>query len=123
MRGILIIWSMLVFSAISMAQNPTYYLNPGKKLNQYNITTLTTDNGLPSNSLLHIYQAKNGYIWISGYSGLVRYNGTDFQVFNNLNTDNLESNVFRNIAEDSEGTLWMTTQGNGLVSVKNPEFK
>ena len=122
-RYLHIIFTLLLFGSLLAAQNPTYYLNPDKKLTQYNFDKWTTENGLPTNSLLNIIQSSEGYLYISGYSGLIRYDGNKFKVFNNVNTEAFNSNVIRNIAEDSKGKVWMNTQGNGLVSLYNGQFK
>jgi ligand-binding sensor domain-containing protein len=120
-----IVFFIILFLAVShwgICQVPTYYLNPYKKLTQYNFKNWTTENGLPSNSLLHIHQSSDGYLWISGYSGLIRFDGNAFTVFNSSNTEAFESNVIRNLGEDKKGNLWMTTQGSGLVSYNNGKF-
>jgi len=122
MRVPFFIFLLLVTSVLGICQTPTYYLNPDKNLSQYNFSHWTTDNGLPSNSLLHIFQTSDGYLWISGYSGLIRFDGNKFTIFNTANTDVFESNVIRNLAEDSKGNLWMTTQGSGLVSYNKGKF-
>ena len=122
MRISLFIFFLLLASLLGIGQTPTYYLNPEKNLSQYNFSHWTTENGLPSNSLLYVYQTSDGYMWISGYSGLIRFDGNKFTVFNTVNTDVFESNVIRNLAEDSKGYLWMTTQGSGLVSYKSGKF-
>jgi ligand-binding sensor domain-containing protein/signal transduction histidine kinase len=122
MRNTFFIFLFFLTTVSGICQTPTYYLNPNKHLSQYNFSHWTTENGLPSNSLLHIYQTSDGYLWISGYSGLIRFDGNKFTIFNTASTDVFESNVIRNLAEDSQGNLWMTTQGSGLVSFKNGKF-
>jgi ligand-binding sensor domain-containing protein/signal transduction histidine kinase len=122
MRISIFIFILLLISVLGICQTPTYYLDPQKNLSQYNFNHWTTENGLPSNSLLHIFQTSDGYLWISGYSGLIRFDGDKFTIYNTTNTDVFESNVIRNLAEDSKGNLWMTTQGSGLVSFKKGKF-
>jgi ligand-binding sensor domain-containing protein/signal transduction histidine kinase len=122
MRITFFIFLFALTCLFGFCQTPTYYLNPEKKLSQYNFNHWTTENGLPSNSLLYIYQSHDGYLWISGYSGLIRFDGNKFTIFNTANTQAFESNVIRNLAEDSKGNLWMATQGSGLVSFKNGKF-
>jgi ligand-binding sensor domain-containing protein/signal transduction histidine kinase len=122
MKKLFLTYLFTVIAGFCFAQLPTYYLSPHKKLSQYNFKSWTTDNGLPSNSLLHILQSSDGYLWISGYSGLLRFDGNTFTVFNSSNTNVFESNVIRNLGEDKKGNLWMTTQGSGLVSYKNGTF-
>lgn len=123
MIRLLFLTSMLVLCLNEiLPQQPTYYLNPNKKLYQYNLETWSTDNGLPTNSLLSICQSRNGYIWIGSYEGLIRFDGDKFKVFNQFNTKELKSNNIRNITEARDGTIWMTTQGSGLVSYRNGKF-
>jgi len=122
MRNSLVILLFLLVSGAGFGQKPTYYLDPEKNLSQYNFSHWTTENGLPSNSLLHLYQTHDGYLWISGYSGLIRFDGNRFTIFNTANTSVFQSNVIRNLGEDSRENLWMTTQGSGLVSYKNGKF-
>ena len=118
------VFGLLVFYLLfGVAQNPTYYLNPNKRLPQYNFENWNTGDGLPTNSLLHLCQSNDGYLWITGYNGLIRFDGSHFSVFNSKNTDAFESDVVRKIAVDSSGTIWMTTQGSGLVSYSNGDFR
>lgn len=104
---------------LAQAKLPAYLLDPSKKINQYNIDVWTTNEGLPSNSLLHIVQSSEGYLWISGYNGLVRFDGNRFVVSTKKNTEALNSNVIGGISESSDSTLWITTQGSGVVRYKN----
>lgn len=122
MRLLTFIVVCCLLQGLAMAQIPTYHLNPEKKLTQYNLEHWTTEDGLPTNSLLHIHQDHKGYLWITGYSGLLRFDGVKFTLFNNANTEVFNSNVIRNIAEDSNGRLWLTTQGSGLVCFENGTF-
>nr|MDA3929723.1 hypothetical protein [Prolixibacteraceae bacterium] len=64
MKKVNLLIIVLFVTIASIAQNPTYYLNPNKKLSQNAINKLTTENGLSTNSLLHIYQARNGSLHI-----------------------------------------------------------
>jgi len=44
----------------------------------------SSDNGLPQNSITGIQQDKNGFIWITTNGGLVRFDGSNFRVFNTV---------------------------------------
>ena len=74
-------------------------------------------NGLPTSEANTIYATSDGFIWIGGYSGLVRYDGTSFQRqdssggITNANT----------LYEDSKGRLWIGTNDNGVVMVDKGE--
>lgn len=120
----LLLFAFILFfcSDVAIPQQPTYYLNPNKKLFQYNLETWSTDNGLPTNSLLSLCQSRQGYMWIGSYDGLIRFDGQSFKIYHRFNTKELKSNNIRKIIEADDGTLWMTTQGSGLVSLRNGEF-
>ncbi len=68
-------------------------------------------NGLPTSEANCVLAANDGYIWIGGYSGIIRYDGS---VFERLpSTDGLTSG--RGIFEDSQGRIWVATNDNGVV--------
>jgi ligand-binding sensor domain-containing protein/signal transduction histidine kinase len=124
MSRLLLVAFVFVYSCgITLSQQPTYYLNPNKRLYQYNLETWSTDNGLPTNSLLSLCQSKNGYIWIGSYDGLIRFDGQRFKIYHQYNAEELKTNNIRRIIESDDGTIWMATQGSGLVSFKNGKFK
>jgi len=82
-----------------------------------------TDQGLPQNSVFAIVQTQDGYIWIATQEGLVRFDGIRFTVFDKRNTPAISENNCQALFEDREGTLWAGTEGGGLVSLKNGQFK
>ncbi len=109
-----------VFSYCQLSDNSGRENN---RLIQYNIDNWDIDDGLPTNSLNDIVQTQDGYIWISGYSGLIRYDGINFKVFDKSNTAVFHENGIGSLAVDSKGVLWMTTQNSGLVAYENGHFK
>lgn len=57
---------------------------------QYNFERINTDNGLPTNAIKGLqFDEKNRFLWVATESGIVRYNGYDFQSFG----DNEQSNI------------------------------
>ncbi len=83
---------------------------------------INTDQGL-SNSLVNtIIQDKQGFIWLGTESGLNKYDGCNFKVFNS-DPDNLFSiraSGVKNIFEDHTGLLWLSFSTGGL-SYYNPK--
>ena len=78
---------------------------------QLRFDSLTTDNGLPQNSVFAIHQTRDGYLWLTTLDGLVRFDGLKFTVFNSGNTDGIQSNRFTCLYEDDEAALWIGTEG------------
>jgi len=53
---------------------------------QYRFDHWTADNGLPQNSVRDIVQTRDGYLWLTTFDGLVRFDGVRFTVFNKSNS-------------------------------------
>ncbi|MCD4792399.1 MAG: response regulator [Bacteroidales bacterium] len=124
MKYCLFILSFFIFFSYStFSQNSKNYLSSEKSLIQFNIDNWNKEKGLPTNSLIDICQTDDGYIWISSYSGLIRFNGVQFKIFDKTNTTVFKENGIGDLATDKEGTLWMTTQSSGLISYKDGKFK
>lgn len=85
---------------------------------------LPTTTALPSSEVRNIYQDKQGYIWISTYNGLVRYDGYSTLLFRpNSNSPEKSINAYVNIvAEDNESKLWIGTHGGLYVFDKKTEI-
>jgi signal transduction histidine kinase/ligand-binding sensor domain-containing protein len=81
---------------------------------QYRFDHWTADNGLPQNSVRDIVQTRDGYLWLTTFDGLVRFDGVRFTVFNKSNTLGITSNRFVSLFEDRQGDLWATAE-NGII--------
>jgi ligand-binding sensor domain-containing protein len=92
------------------------------KLTQYGRQTWQTENGLPQNTVRAILQDHEGYIWIGTESGLVRFDGLKFVVFDIKNTGALKSNSITSLLEDTAGTLWIGTM-EGVTSLHGNKFQ
>ena len=68
-------------------------------------------NGLPTSEANYILASDDGFIWIAGYSGIIRYDGAEFTRF--TDTNGLTSG--RALFEDSIGRIWIGTNDNGVV--------
>ena len=89
---------------------------------QYRFDNWTTDNGLPQNSITSIIQTRDGYLWMTTFDGLVRFNGVQFKVFNKSNTKGLSTNRFTALYEDKDGTLLVGTNDGGLTRYRDGVF-
>ena len=70
-------------------------------------------NGLPTSEANCILATRDGYIWIGGYSGVVRYDGINFEKL--PVSDGLTSARF--MFEDSLGRIWVATNESGVVVI------
>ncbi|MEP5611062.1 MAG: two-component regulator propeller domain-containing protein [Cyclobacteriaceae bacterium] len=93
-------------------------LNPNKRLTQYIIDSWTTENGIPNNGILDIEKTNDGYLWIATYSGLARFDGTNFTEFPEL----LAVNGIRSLQESTDGFLWIGSDDGSLIKYKDDVF-
>jgi len=77
---------------------------------------LSTTEGLSQSHVTCILQDHQGFMWFGTQSGLNKYDGYKFTVYINSPEDStsLGHNFIRDLAEDSEGNIWIATAGGGL---------
>ena len=90
---------------------------------RYIVTAWTIEDGLPQNSILCLIQTRQGYIWFGTQSGLVRFDGMSFRVYNRWNTEGLKSDRVLSLYEDTNGSLWVGTDDGGLSRLKTKEHE
>jgi ligand-binding sensor domain-containing protein/AraC-like DNA-binding protein len=90
---------------------------------QYVVQKWTTSSGLPHNKIQCILQTHDGYLWIGTPSGLVRFDGVRFTLFNRWNTPFLEQDDILCLYEDQDQALWIGTDGSGLLSYDKGVWK
>ncbi len=66
-----------------------------------------------------IFQDKNGALWLTGSSGLIRFYNGSFDFFSHA--DGLNDNIVFSAYQDQEGSLWVGTQP-GLERLSEPKF-
>ena len=78
--------------------------------------------GMPVNTLLEIAQTSDGYLWISSFDGLMKFDGISFQLFSRKILEIINNNVCKALALDAHDRLWVGTHGSGVFSLENGEF-
>lgn len=81
---------------------------------------------LPTNSILRLYNDKEGYMWFGTKDGLCRFDGYRVKVFrsNTSNPDLLTNNFIQCIAEDNNNKLWIgTIEGINILDKSNYSIK
>ena len=76
-------------------------------------------NGLPTSEANAIAQTSIGFIWIGGYSGLTRYEGTNFTHFD-AKTGVANVNC---LYVDSKDRLWIGTNDSGIAVRERAQFR
>lgn len=109
----------LAFAALACAA-AGWALDPSVGVTQYAVQ-LWRGEGLPSAAPTCMLQTRNGFIWMGTSQGLVRFDGTRFDLFNPVTTGEIVPSYITALAEDSAGVLWIGT-ANGLVRHTNGAF-
>ncbi len=80
------------------------------------------DNGLPENNVTSVLQTRDGYLWLGTRSGLARFDGARFTVFNNNNTPEMHSSHVTALYEADNGVLWIGYDTGELTSYDSGVF-
>src|SRR6202000_35365 len=82
----------------------------------------TVDQGLPDGTIHAITQTPDRYLWLGTSSGLARFDGARFRTFDHTNTPELREDDISALATGSDGSLWIGTDGGGIVKFQNGNF-
>lgn len=74
----------------------------------FNFITYREADGLPSGYIEHAFEDSRGYLWLSTFGGLSRFDGKNF--VNYGVKEGLPSNLLDGCTEDSRGRLWIATR-------------
>jgi ligand-binding sensor domain-containing protein len=69
----------------------------------------TTRDGLAHNSVMPVFEDKDGIIWLGTAGGLSRYDGKSFKNF--TTRDGMTNNDVHAIVQDKTGKIWLGTRG------------
>lgn len=86
---------------------------------------LSTQDGLSHNSVLSIFQDKEGFMWFGTDDGLNKYDGYAFQTFKADPKDpqnTLRWNYIYSIYEDSKGRFWVGSHGLHLYNKRTEKL-
>jgi signal transduction histidine kinase/ligand-binding sensor domain-containing protein len=89
----------------------------------YFVRAWQAEQGLPQNKATAVVQTHDGYLWVGTYSGLARFDGVHFTVFDENNTPELRSSRVTSLFEAPDGTLWIGDESGQVTQYKNGRFK
>lgn len=76
-----------------------------KRLSEYSLTNWTEEDGPFPFGVLCIAQDRDGYLWLGGRSGLIRFDGNSFEVWRG--SEPLPSERLSNLIAARDGSLWL----------------
>lgn len=77
---------------------------------------LSTEDGMPQNTIYSIIQDKAGFMWFCTQDGLCRYDGYTIKVYkhNDEDSNSMKSNFTMTMHEDNEGMIWVSMLNSGI---------
>lgn len=113
-EGLLTFLVLLIVFSDSQAQQKPYEPN-----RQYKVRQISVKDGLSQGSVYSMLKDSRGYMWMTSYEGLNRYDGHRFRVYaeDPRQPHSLAGNYTIGLVEDPYGCLWVgsNTCLNGLV--------
>lgn len=107
--------SCLAMSAMGFATdaNPVTYVS----------RTWQMQDGLAEQTVQAFAQTKDRYLWIGTTGGLLRFDGARFVLYDRDNTPAFTENNIFNLTVARDDTLWIATEGGGLIRYKDGVFR
>ena len=84
----------------------------------YLVDVWDTDRGLPHYSVIALAQTRDGYLWAATNEGLVRFDGSRFQITTTANTAGFSGDFVISLLADRSGRLWAGTD-HGVACLSN----
>ncbi len=84
-----------------------------------NITYWNQQRGIPFFNIQHILQDDDRYIWLGSYSGLVRFDGTEYKVFSRETDPAILHNSIERVNVAENGDVWFGGGGPGVMRFRN----
>jgi ligand-binding sensor domain-containing protein/signal transduction histidine kinase len=78
--------------------------------------------GLPEQTVQAFAQTPDHYLWVGTTGGLARFDGSHFTVFDRENTPAFRENSVFCLLAAKDGSLWIGTEGSGLLHYQNGVF-
>lgn len=93
-------------------------ISKGNSLNSDFITQVwNSENGLPQNSIIDIIQTHDGFLWLSSYNSIARFDGSTFKTFNTSNFLGFPNNGVKKMLEDRAHHIWMLDYNGQLLKL------
>jgi signal transduction histidine kinase/ligand-binding sensor domain-containing protein len=87
-------------------------------LEQWNVAK-----GLPTDLVLNIHKDHEGYLWLSGYDGLIKFDGQRFKVFTANEYPELITNSSYGVFVDRRKDQWIPIVNNTILRYSQGKFK
>ncbi|MGB0065176.1 MAG: two-component regulator propeller domain-containing protein, partial [Terracidiphilus sp.] len=109
---------LLLGSLLLLCAAAALALEPSTPLANLSRQSWAMENGLPQNTVQALAQTQDGFIWLGTESGLVRFDGVEFETYDRNSNPALPGNDIRALLATKDGALWIGTNA-GLARWKD----
>ncbi len=102
---------------LAVWSNSAFGIDPSLFLDQNVVRTWGVDQGLPQGTVYALTQTADGYVWAATQEGFVRFDGTDFVVYDKAASPQIHNNMTLALLAARDGSLYAATNGGGVVHV------
>lgn len=113
----------LVFLLLLAQGSYAYQPEILQHLDSLTAKSYTLEDGLPVNSVNSAAQDDKGYLWLTTYDGLVKFDGLTFKVHNFSNTPEMPFNRTTQIFMQKNGSMWVSLEHGGIIRIKDDNFE
>ncbi|GAB5410865.1 MAG: hypothetical protein BalsKO_32300 [Balneolaceae bacterium] len=83
----------------------------------------SVEDGLPINTINQVTQDDDGYLWLTTYDGIVRFDGLEFKTFNHSNTPEIPHNRATEIHKQDGVGIWVSMEHEGVLLITEDGFQ
>lgn len=123
-------WPIRVLSSIAstllsvlILSSPALGLDPTKSISQYVYQKWGPDQGFLGGTIYSINQSADGYLWIGTDRGLVRFNGSKFDLIQQPVSDLPMIGRVRDLESDNNGDMWIRLEGAHTMLYRKGQFE
>ena len=109
----------LALACALLAAEPAAALGAERLLTGYTVSSWAEWNGTPLGAIFAIAQEPDGYLWLGGSSGLLRFDGVRFSTMEALGLALPGSAVQALHVSPRDGALWIGFAGDGVRIIRN----
>jgi len=97
-------------------------LHPNQPIKSLVLKQWTAEDGLISNNLTSVNIDTDGFVWITSFNGLLKFDGNSFELFDKEKLPFLQSNAFIDTYANADSNLFFATQASGIIQFEKWKF-
>jgi ligand-binding sensor domain-containing protein len=115
-------WTIAGLAWVCFA-TPAHAIDPLRMISQYMRERWGSERGFPGGSVSAITQTTDGYLWIGTERGLIRFDGLNFQLFQQASPGPFPIGPVQELVADAEANLWILLKNTKILRYHDGKFE